>query len=47
MTDADTLEIWLVLDLLKHAHPDDRARLLQKARELVGRLRREGKIAAQ
>lgn len=43
LTEADALEIWLVLDLIAHNDRDDR--LQGKARDLLHRLRTEGKIA--
>ena len=44
LSEADALEVWLVLNLLEHAHPDDRVRLESQARDLVYRLRNEGKL---
>lgn len=42
MTQADNLEIWLVLDLLKHDQTNPK--LIEKARDLAFRLRQENKL---
>jgi hypothetical protein len=44
LTEADKLEVWLVLNLLGNCHRDDYSRLCRKAEDLVYRLRKEGKI---
>lgn len=44
LSEADKLEIWIVLNLLEHAHADDRVKLQVKAGDLAYRLREQGKI---
>jgi hypothetical protein len=42
LSEVDALEVWLVLDLMKHS-PED-VGLRRRAGDLVYRLRREGKL---
>lgn len=45
LTEVDSFEIWLTLNLMENCHPDDKEKLARKANDLVYRLRREGKLA--